>query len=98
MRKQVKSKIMNDTKELFAEVINYPNERLKRILYLLQNNIKFSYQIINHLAWKESKSIAFHSFPGESGLDRQIGLSLDIFCEVNLHFGNEHTISELMVV
>lgn len=62
MRKKVKSKIMNDTKELFGEMINYSNKRLTRILYLLQNNIKFRYQIINHLAWKESKCIAFRSF------------------------------------
>lgn len=66
---------MNDTKELFGEMINYSNKRLTRILYLLQNNIKFRYQIINHLAWKESKCIAFRSFAGKSGLDRQIGQS-----------------------
>lgn len=85
---------MNDTKELFVEMINYSNRRLTRILYLLQNNIKFRYQIINHLAWKESKCIAFRSFAGKSGLDRQIGHSVECFCEVNPHFGNENNTSE----
>lgn len=81
---------MNDTKELFGEMINYSNKRLTRILYLLQNNIKFRYQIINHLAWKESKCIAFRSFAEKSGLDRQIAQTLECFCKVNLHFSNEN--------